>query len=107
MKNANPNAIASRALILRLDGHEEVVQVEIGPLQKIDAAVACQIRIAGDDSEINQPIYGIDSIQALQLALKFIGSELDRVADEQCYFIQGSDEPGHGFESFLAPKGER
>jgi hypothetical protein len=101
MKKASPNAIASRTLLLRLNGQEEIVQVEVGPFQNGSSCVSCHARIAGAESEIDQDIYGIDAIQALQLALKFIGSELNRVADEQCYFIQGFDEPGHGFESFL------
>jgi hypothetical protein len=98
----NSNAIASRVLLLRQNGREEIVRVEIGPFQNGDGCVACHVRIAGDESELNHDIYGIDAIQALQLSLKTVGSELNRVADEQSYFIQGSDEPGHGFEDILA-----
>jgi hypothetical protein len=98
----NPLAIASRTLLLRQNGLEAVVRVEMGPIEKKDDAFACHIRIGGNESELNHDIYGIDSIQALQLALKIAGSELNRVAEEQSYFIEGSSEPGHGFEDILS-----
>jgi hypothetical protein len=97
----NPNAIASRTLLLRIDGQEEKVTVEIGPLQKNETDASCHVRIAGSESELHHDIYGIDAIQALQLALKIVGSELNRVADEQAYLIEGTNEPGHGFEDML------
>jgi hypothetical protein len=72
--------------------------VELGPLKNHDADVSCTVRIVGEHSEESREIYGIGAIQALQLALRYLGSRLNAVADSNSYSIEGFDEPGHGFE---------
>jgi uncharacterized protein DUF6968 len=101
MIRPGPEAIASRRLLLHQGKEQEPVLVELGPLKERDAAVSCEVRIAGEDSESSQDIFGIDGVQALQLALRYAGSRLNAVADSSSYFIEGSDEPGHGFEYYV------
>ena len=99
MSEPGSNVIASRHLVLEQGGKLEDIFVELGPLEDRNGATACHVRIAGEQSELVYDIYGLDAIQALQLALKFAGSELNRIADELSYSIAASKEPGHGFET--------
>ena len=80
-------ASASRKLILVRDGKEHKVLVEIGPISPVGQNASCHVRIAGEEQEFNQDIYGVDGIQATQLAMTFAGSTLDRIAERKAHIL--------------------
>lgn len=87
--------LVRRQLTLVEGERRKHVDVEIGPLQTHDAEASCHIRIIGLDREMNYDIYGVDGVQAVQLALRFAGSELDRLGGDRW---ESSSEHGHGFD---------
>lgn len=72
--------VAERQLTLKSPPAEaKEVRVIVGkPTQSPDKAdYYCQVQIIGLGDEKVRPIYGLDSIQALQLALRFIAQQLE------------------------------
>ncbi len=97
-------ASASRKLILVRDGKEHEVLVEIGPISPVGQNASCHVRIAGEEQEFNQDIYGVDGIQATQLAMTFAGSTLDRIAGKEGSYINEEGHPAdHGLGRILRP----
>lgn len=94
---ASAPLLASRRLVL-IEGKERTeVRVDIGPLKDHTSSTSCHVHIEGTDGSMDQDIYGVDGVQALQLALKFAGSTLDRLGKSWEYL----EEQGHGFETLL------
>jgi hypothetical protein len=73
------SVIAERKLSYEDDAaHCKDVCVILGkPTESDKGDYFCQVQILGLGDEKLRPIYGIDSMQALQLALRFISSQLD------------------------------
>ncbi len=90
-----PQFLVRRQLTLVEGEVRKSVDVEIGPLRTYASDASCHVRIAGPDQEMNYEIFGVDGVQAVQLALRFSGSELDRLGGDQWGF---SKEHGHGFD---------
>ena len=90
-----PPLLMRRQLTLVEGDLRKVVDVEIGPILTNVADASCHVRILGPDGEVNYDIYGVDGVQAVQLALRFTGSELDRLGGDGWEF---SSEHGHGFD---------
>ena len=57
-------------------GRPRVVELEIGTPVRIERNWACRLRISGLPTSFDQAIYGIDSVQALELALVTSGKLL-------------------------------
>ncbi|SEG60924.1 hypothetical protein SAMN05421819_3764 [Bryocella elongata] len=87
--------LVRRTLTLLQPPANASVDVEIGPLKDEGADYSCHVRIAAPDKELNFDIHGVDGVQALQLALRFTGSELDRIGGDRWLYHQ---ERGHGFD---------
>ena len=92
-----PQFLVRRKLVLVRGDARKIVDVEIGPVRTHATDVSCHVRIVGPDQERNYDIYGVDGVQAVQLALRFAGSELDRLGGDHWEF---SSEHGHGFDRF-------
>lgn len=95
---ASSPLIASRQLILVNGSERETIRVDIGPLRDHVSYTGCHVHIEGVDGELHQDVFGVDGIQALQLALKFAGSELERIGNSWEFL----DEQGHGFDTLKA-----
>jgi hypothetical protein len=67
-------AVCTRSLTLRTDGVDEQVHVEVGPLKQGEGDTFCRIHITQNDNTLDDEIYGLDGVQAMQLALRFAGS---------------------------------
>ena len=79
MRQSVDPAIAERRLSFKTSSTEsKEVRVILGkPTQSDKGDYCCQVQILGVGDERVRPIYGLDSMQALQLALRFISSQLD------------------------------
>jgi hypothetical protein len=76
-KALRPEWIASRKYVWRPPvGRPRVVEVKIGVPRRSRHDSACRLAITGLPSEFDRPVYGIDSIQALELALRAAGTVL-------------------------------
>ena len=77
---AMSSAMASRTVAYESrDGQRRDVRVDLGapaPAPDQGDAWACEIRIAGFGTPVVRAIYGIDSMQALVLALHLLPTEL-------------------------------
>jgi hypothetical protein len=73
------SVIAERQLTLKSDSTpDKEVRVVVGkPTQSEDRDYYCQVQIVGLADENVRSIYGLDSMQALQLALRFISTQLE------------------------------
>jgi hypothetical protein len=93
---------AERRLHVRAGAEDREVLVQFGPVVKEDDAASCRYRLTGFDEPISVDIWGLDEVQAVQLAMVAAGSELDRLAPDAKYSIAGdsSGETGHGLPSY-------
>src|SRR5271170_217868 len=93
---------AERRLHLRAGVEDREVLVQFGPVVKKDDAASCRYRLTGFDEPTSVEIWGLDEVQAVQLAMASAGSELDRLAQDAKYRIAGNSngETGHGLPSF-------
>jgi len=58
---------------------------------------ACPYQICGPGIGINHPAFGFDGIQAIELAIRMIGAELDRIEKTQNITLRWGDARDHGF----------
>jgi hypothetical protein len=98
------DVFAERRLRRRSNNEVEDVLVQFGPVIRQDGAAFCRYTVSGADGEITRDIWGVDDVQAVELAMKMAGSDLDRLADGGKYSItDASDgETGHGLPTFEA-----
>lgn len=97
-----PTIFAERRLYLRSADRDQEILVQFGPVIRQDGAAFCRFTVLGADESITREIWGVDDVQAVELAMKIAGSELDLIADGGRFAIVGtpdSDE-GHAFPSF-------
>ena|ERR1700751_2666065 len=94
---------AERRLHLRLARETKRLLVQLGPVIRKDEASFCRYHILGFDSPILREIWGLDDIQAVQLTLAAVGSELNRLGDDGKYSVEGDadGEVGHGFPTLI------
>ncbi len=84
--------IAERQLEYASGGKESPVFVRIGKPYDDGECWACPFQIIGIGSESIRPIYGQDSVQAIQLAMFIINSELEVLdQDNQLTFLGQSN----------------
>jgi len=101
----DPSGIfAEHHLHLRSSSSTRKVIVQLGPIIRTEDAAFCRYRLLGFEQEISGDIWGLDDIQALQLALAFIGNELDRLQGDGKYSVEGDSdgEIGHGFPTLFS-----
>lgn len=100
----NRQPFAGRRLLLAEEGGGRRITVQLGPIRHHAQDASCQYRIVGFGPDVTREIWGLDSIQAIQLALTAIGSDLDARGAGGGYCIEGDTdgEPGHGFPT-VAP----
>lgn len=99
-----PNDVfAERRLRLRTGNEVAEVLVQFGPVIRQDGAAFCRYTVSGDDGNLSRDIWGVDDVQAVELAMKMAGSDLDRIADGGKYSIANTadGEAGHGMPSFV------
>jgi len=78
MSLAVENIVAERCLTFR-DASSKATDVRVlvgKPERSAEAEYFCEVHIAGIGDEKVRAIYGVDSMQALQLALKFASDAL-------------------------------
>lgn len=94
---------AERRLRRRSDTETEDMLVQFGPAIRQDGASFCRYTLSGVDGAITRDIWGVDDVQAVQLAMAMAGADLDRLADGGKYiFEEDSDgEVGHGLTALL------
>jgi hypothetical protein len=93
---------AERRLYLRAEVEDREVLVQFGPVVKADRAACCRYTLTGFDEPMSVEIWGLDEVQAVQLAMASAASELNRLAPDAKYRIAcdlGVD-TGHGLPSF-------
>src|SRR5712671_3620298 len=74
--------IAQRKYVWRPPkGRARIVHVQIGAPARTRREWACRLRITGLPREIDRRIYGIDSVQALELALRGAGKLLSETPE--------------------------
>lgn len=93
-----PDVFAERRLRRRSDSETEDMLVRFGPVVRQDGAAFCRYTLSGRDGSLTRDIWGVDDVQAVELAIKMAGSDLDRLADGGRYsIVDTSDgEAGHG-----------
>jgi hypothetical protein len=96
-----PEVFAERRLRLRLPNETKSILVQVGPVVRKDEAAFCRYKLTGFDQPIVREIWGLDDIQAVQLALAAAGSELNRLGGDGKYSVEGDadGEVGHGFQT--------
>src|SRR5579871_3410102 len=89
---------AERRLRRRCGTESEDVLVQFGPVIRQDGAAFCRYTLTGADGVLTRDIWGIDDVQAVQLAMAMAGADLDRLADGGRYSIAGDSdgEVAHG-----------
>ena len=93
---------AERRLRRRSDIEVEDILVQFGPVIRQDGAAFCRYTLSGVDRAITRDIWGIDDVQAVQLAMAMAGAELDRLADGRYSVTDDSDgETGHGLPALI------
>lgn len=95
---------AERRLVLRVHGLARNILVELGPITRSESDACCRYKVSGFDETICREIWGLDDVQALQLALGILGTELNRLGSGGSYSIEGDadGEAGHGFQPLIA-----
>ena len=89
--------IASRTLKLKADGAVVDVPVELfAPVRESNGAWRCVYTIGWPDGASRKSTFGVDSLQALILALQMIGVEL-HVSDAHDMGALFWDKPGNGY----------
>ena len=85
--------IATRQLKLYGEPEKDVV-VKIGkPEQSEHHDYCCRIQVTGVGNERVHGIYGVDSVQAIELAMRFLGSELQRLNTQHEGRLRWGDAP--------------
>lgn len=100
-----PNDVfAERRLRLRTGNEVAEILVQFGPVIRQDGAAFCRYTVSGDDGNLSRDIWGVDDVQAVELAMKMAGSDLDRIADGGKYSIADTadGEAEHGMPSFVS-----
>jgi hypothetical protein len=92
---------AERRLRLRSLVETKSILVQLGPVVRRDGAVSCRCQLTGFEQPISREIWGLDDVQAVQLALAAVGSELNRLRGDGKYSVEGDSdgEVGHGFQT--------
>ena len=92
---------AERRLRLRVSTETKSILVQLGPVSRKDESASCRYTLAGFDGPIIREIWGLDDVQAVQLALAAAGSELNRLGGDGNYSVEGDadGEVGHGFQT--------
>ena len=93
-----PDVFAERRLCRRSDRGIEEMLVQFGPVVRRDGAAFCRYTVSGVDGEITRDIGGVDDVQAVELAMKMAGSDLDRLADGGKYSIVDASDGATGHE---------
>lgn len=99
---------AERRLRLhRAEGLEEIL-VQFGPIVRQDGSAFCRYTLSSRIDSITREIWGVDDVQALELAMKMAGTDLDLYGKGGKYSIDGDgsdkedgsdEETGHGLPS--------
>jgi hypothetical protein len=94
---------AERRLQRRSHTEVEDMLVRFGPVIRQDGAAFCRYTLSGRDGAITRDIWGVDDVQAVQLAMSMAGSDLDRLADGGKYSVVGDSdgEVGHGLPTAI------
>jgi hypothetical protein len=97
-----PEVFAERRLRRRADAEVEEILVQFGPVVRQDGSAFCRYTVSGADGNLTRDIWGVDGVQAVELAFKMAGSDLDRLADGGKYsIVDTSDgETGHGLPTY-------
>lgn len=74
-------------------GRPRTVEVKIGVPRRSRGDWACRLAITGLPSEHDRPVYGIDSIQALEVALRAAGTVLARTPEFRAGQIEQWNKP--------------
>lgn len=82
--------IATRRFRVR-DHPDETAELRIGTPRDFNGDAYCPVQLAGVGDEKIRPIFGVDRVQALQLAVRFLEPLLLRFGDE----LWWEDEPAH------------
>jgi hypothetical protein len=92
---------AERRLRRGSDTETEDILVQFGPVMRQDGAAFCRYTVSGVDGSLTRDIWGIDGVQAVQLAMAMVGADLDRLANGGKYSVadDSHSESGHGFPS--------
>jgi len=92
------DVIAERYLSLSMNGEERQIRIALGrPYQEPDHAYFCPFKIIGLEAERARRAGGVDSIQAIQLALVMIGAELSRYSE----LLKWNGESSMGFPASI------
>src|SRR5262249_47478676 len=85
--------IATRQLNIMAEPDREVL-VKIGrPEPSEHHDYCCRIQVTGIGDERIDGIYGVDAVQALELAMRFLGSELQRLNTQHQGRLRWGDAP--------------
>ena len=85
--------IATRQLCLMDESNREI-SVKIGKPQLSEHNdYFCPIQVTGIGEERVHGVYGVDSVQALELAMRYLGSELQRLNTQHQGRIRWGDAP--------------
>jgi hypothetical protein len=97
-----PDVFAERRLRRRAKSEVEDILVQLGPVIRQDGSAFCRYTVSGADGSLTRDIWGVDDVQAVELAFKMAGSDLDRLADGGNYSIVDTShgEAGHGLPTF-------
>ena len=97
-----PDVFAERHLYRRVDSEVVEILVQFGPVVRQDGSAFCRYTISGANGSLTRDIWGVDDVQAVELAFKMAGSDLDRLTDGGKYsIVDASDgETGHGLPTF-------
>lgn len=100
-----PDVFAERRLRLQSGNEVEEILVQFGPVVRQEGSAFCRYTVSGADGSLTRDIWGVDDVQAVELAMKMAGSDLDWLADGGTYsFTDGSEsETGHGLPTFDIP----
>jgi hypothetical protein len=93
-KTSDSGWIAQRKYVWRPPkGRSRIVHVQIGAPSRIRREWACRLRITGLPTGVDRPIYGIDGVQALELALGGAGKLLSQTPEFRAGQIEQWNKP--------------
>jgi hypothetical protein len=96
--NNGNDVIATRRLMLLDDPSHEIVVLMGRPMKTIGVEeYSCSVQITGLGDQRLSRIYGVDSFQAIQLTLRFIGSRLSALNAEAGGRLRWEGDEGGGF----------
>jgi hypothetical protein len=100
----SPDVFAERRLRRRFNEGTEEMLVQFGPVIRQDGAAFCRYTVSGADGSVTRDIWGVDDVQAVELAMKMAGSDLDRLAEGGKNSIADAldGEMGHGLPTYGA-----